>query len=341
MVALQAVMAEQLDGDTLHHACGIDPFAREQGNDGKQATRQAEVAKKVLQWRWLIIDEISMVNAKLLAEVDMKLRSIVRRIGTMKSTETGVDRAFGGINVLFAGDFWQLDPPSGTFLGSIPVDFMKRSRRFEANASTAHGQSIFWGRGEGAVQGLTELTECMRCDDAWLREVQDEIRNGQLSMNNYYFLHGMPTTVPGSWCNGRAECKNPRCQELGDNVGKSGRKRELLERQIQEQETKCSKCREERKSKCRVASTPADKRFQEERFATAIAVFPNNDVKYDANKQRARLHAQRSRKPITWVQAKDDPSAQTLQDRPNINAEKKNGCHITTRTAERCMACCQ
>ena len=71
MVALQAVMAEQLDGDTLHHACGIDPFAREQGNDGKQAKRQAEVAKKVLQWRWLIIDEISMVNVKLLAEVDM------------------------------------------------------------------------------------------------------------------------------------------------------------------------------------------------------------------------------------------------------------------------------
>ena len=52
-------------------------------------------------------------------------------------------------------------------------------------------------------------------------------------------------------------------------------------------------------------------------------MFPNNDVKYDANKQRARLHAQRSGTPITWVQAKDDPSAQTLQDRPNITAEKK------------------
>ena len=36
MVALQAVMAEQLDGDTLHHACGIDPFARENAGDSKQ-----------------------------------------------------------------------------------------------------------------------------------------------------------------------------------------------------------------------------------------------------------------------------------------------------------------
>ena len=91
MVALQAVMAEQLDGDTLHHACGIDPFAREKAGDSKQIKKQADVAKKVLQWRWLIIDEISMVSAKLLAEVDMKLRSIVRRIGTMKGTDTGID----------------------------------------------------------------------------------------------------------------------------------------------------------------------------------------------------------------------------------------------------------
>ena len=86
---------------------------------------------------------------------------------------------------------------------------------------------------------------------------------------------------------------------------------------------KCRVCREERDSKARVALTSADARFQDERFATATAVFPNNDVKYDANKQRARLHAQRCTTPITWVQAKDDPSAQTLQDRPNITVDKK------------------
>ena len=43
--------------------------------------KQLDVAKRVLQWRWLIIDEISMVSAKLLAEIDVKLRSVVREIG--------------------------------------------------------------------------------------------------------------------------------------------------------------------------------------------------------------------------------------------------------------------
>ena len=37
----------------------------------------------------------------------------------------------------------------------------------------------------------------------------------------------------------------------------------------------------------------------------------------------SRVWDRRSGTPITWVQAKDDPSAQTLQDRPNITAEKK------------------
>ena len=50
--------------------------------------------------------------------------------------------------------------------------------------------------------------------------------------------------------------------------------------------------------------------------------FPNNDVKYDANKQRARLYAQGSGKRITWVQAKDEPSAAALQERPNLTVEK-------------------
>ena len=64
-----------------------------------------DVAKRVLQWRWLIIDEISMVSAKLLAEVDPKLRSTVRQLGTQKRDEDNQDRPFGGLNILLCGDF--------------------------------------------------------------------------------------------------------------------------------------------------------------------------------------------------------------------------------------------
>ena len=122
IVALQAVMAELLGGDTVHHACGIPAFRKFVDNEDLMQT-QMEVAKRVLQWRWLIIDEISMVSARLLAEVDVKLRSVIREICPMKKNGKAQDRPFGGLNVLCSGDFWQLDPPDGGFLSSIPVEF--------------------------------------------------------------------------------------------------------------------------------------------------------------------------------------------------------------------------
>ena len=44
VVALQAVMAEHLDGDTIHHACGIPVFSRAVSVEN-QAQRQIDVAK--------------------------------------------------------------------------------------------------------------------------------------------------------------------------------------------------------------------------------------------------------------------------------------------------------
>ena len=107
MTALQAVTAADLDGDTIHHALGMNPFAEDAsaGSGEKDRQKQQDVSKRVMQLRWLIIDEISMVSAKLLAETDLKLREIVRSIGTLKNQKEGLDRSFGGINVLFAGDF--------------------------------------------------------------------------------------------------------------------------------------------------------------------------------------------------------------------------------------------
>jgi hypothetical protein len=55
MAALQAVMAQLLEGDTLHHACGINPFGIK--NDPKAAqkasAKQVQTAARIMQWRWL------------------------------------------------------------------------------------------------------------------------------------------------------------------------------------------------------------------------------------------------------------------------------------------------
>ena len=81
MVAIQAVMAQLWGGDTIHHACGINPFGASKSADASKraAQRQAAVAERVLLWRWFYFDEISMVAAQLLAQVDMKMSSPFRR----------------------------------------------------------------------------------------------------------------------------------------------------------------------------------------------------------------------------------------------------------------------
>ena len=114
IAALQAVMAEQLGGDTLHHSCGIciGKFKSE-GAHSQGTKRQHEVAKAVLQWRWLIIDEISMISSQLLAEIDTSLRNIDRSNGSERLSAAGDVRLFGVINVPFVSDFWQLDRPRG------------------------------------------------------------------------------------------------------------------------------------------------------------------------------------------------------------------------------------
>ena len=57
--------------------------------------------------------------------MDVKLRSVIRDIGTAKVGSDKRDRPFGGLNVIMCGDFWQLDPPDGGYLGSIPVEFIQ------------------------------------------------------------------------------------------------------------------------------------------------------------------------------------------------------------------------
>lgn len=70
-------------------------------------------------------------------------------------------------NVTFLGDFWQLDAPSGTSLSAILTEFIKVGRKATPSPTTGHGQSLPLRRGqdEEAIQGATERTECVRCQD--------------------------------------------------------------------------------------------------------------------------------------------------------------------------------
>ena len=58
IAALQAVTAQLLQGDTIHHALGINPFGAKTDvkAQDKASRRRADVAQQTMQWRWLYID---------------------------------------------------------------------------------------------------------------------------------------------------------------------------------------------------------------------------------------------------------------------------------------------
>ena len=105
----------------------------------------------------------------------------------------GESRPFAGVNVLLLGDFYQLPPPSGGYLADVPSS--RRPPRLSAAADAEpdlladYGRNLVWG---GALQGVTELEERERCKDNWWNEVVDELRCGELSEENWRYLHGKP-----------------------------------------------------------------------------------------------------------------------------------------------------
>ena len=172
---------------------------------------------------------------------------------------------------------------------------------------------------------MTELVQCERCDDDWLKEVQQELRFGKLSSNNHKFLHGMPTSVPGSWVNGDVECGRESCRHLATayldeplSKFKGKRKLETNPEVVVVQE--CAFCKRERQRKCRVAQT--SNAFKEAPFDVAPAIFANNDVKYNANKSRAHKYANDNNLAVTYASARDTPSHDAMREKPGIAAEK-------------------
>ena len=109
ITALQAINAAAITGDTLHHAFGLNPFndqAVETGKDKDVGSKMYTAAQRVKQWKWLILDEISMVSAELIAQIDCLLRNIMSTVGNRKNQQN-LDLPFGGLNILFCGDFFQ------------------------------------------------------------------------------------------------------------------------------------------------------------------------------------------------------------------------------------------
>ena len=291
-------MAEQLDGDTIHHALGLNWNS---SSNSISEAKMLELCATTLQWRWLFIDEISMDSAELLARLELRCRELVRDMSKYKYHRSSYEtRCFGGLNVCFSGDLWQLPPPRGTFIGEIPWEMITKASNKKV-ALTIRGQELVWGAGDHGVQGVTELVQCERTRDEWLQELQDQLRHGMLSNENHALLHGRMTQTPGSACKGKVMCQQPECQRLMH--------RQISAADVSKQE--CSMCKVERQSKALVLQGESDKKA----VLHSDAILPTNAVKYHVNKLRAQEWAKQHGKQIRYAICNDRISSAALREK--------------------------
>ena len=183
-LAFQNSMAAQISGETIHHWSGI-PVVE---TDGGGPTRDPQkMSTKCQILRWILVDEISMVSAQLLGQLEIVVSKVVRRKNPYRLDANGEIRPFGGINVLLLGDMWQLKPVTGTALFASPS---------ETKGQTAYvGCMIMWKY----LRRCWELPGSQRCGNTWYNNVLRQCRDGHLSEESYWYLHGLPTGTPACY----------------------------------------------------------------------------------------------------------------------------------------------
>ena len=143
---------------------------------------------------------------------------------------------------------------------------------------------------------MWELTTVERTDDAWLKEVQEEFRNGCLSDENWNFLHGEPTWASGSSVHGQSQCQQG-CTSW-----------------YQE----CAECASSRQKRRRVAHGFDDELFASTAGLSGTCIFATNNLKFETNKLRAQMFAAHTNSVLTYVQAKDVATSSALRKRPDL-----------------------
>ena len=304
-LAVQNTMASNIDGYTIHHWGSIsfrDEKGREIGNKGGKRDTSL-LFHRCINLRWLLIDEISMVSAELLAELQYLVNQAVRIPHTYKKRQDKTIRPFGGINTLLFGDWWQLRAVRATSLFDRPST---------AKSELAYnGLLLIWGQNRNSAQGVWELEEQVRCPDKWFQCFLTECRNGELQFENYFFIHGVPTESPGSAIGSKMPtCGKEKCAGLLAKWKDEFKISTVTGKVLMKDE--CNTCKKERKARAAVAKQhkeeeKKDERFENDPFVTAPYIHQLNVPKHAANVDRAMRYSEKTNRTVNWITAHDYP----------------------------------
>ena len=99
ITASTGIAATHIGGTTIHSWSGIGIRRRLDKYDLDKLSTNERVAKRVAKAKVLVIDEVSMLGPETLGMIDMVCREIRQN-----------HEAFGGLQIILVGDFFQLPP---------------------------------------------------------------------------------------------------------------------------------------------------------------------------------------------------------------------------------------
>lgn len=183
--ASTGIAATHIGGYTIHSWCGIGVKSTLTEYDLDAIGQKEKVVKRVRRAKVLIIDEISMLSAQTLDSVDVVLRML-----------RNSDEAFGGLQVVFVGDFFQLPPVVKTQTSrgdmlEINYDESPHTQQGSQSPFAFHAQS--WKRAKPLV---CYLEEQHRQDDQMFLNILSGLRRGRVSSSMKETLSSRITAPP-------------------------------------------------------------------------------------------------------------------------------------------------
>lgn len=164
MTASTGIAATHIGGMTIHSWSGLGIRKSITRRECKDIAENATYGRRIRNTSVLIIDEISMLDAAMLDAVDLVCRVV-----------KNVEMPFGGMQVVFVGDFFQLPPVSRA--GEPPVYFAFASQAW-ANANCT----------------VCYLSEQHRQEDAEFLDILAAMRRGTMAEEHVQRLHACRRT---------------------------------------------------------------------------------------------------------------------------------------------------
>lgn len=169
VTASTGIAATHIGGMTIHSWSGIGIKNHLDKRGLSSIAKSQYVAKRVRRAKVLIIEEISMLTGTTLSMVDTVCREIKEN-----------SQPFGGMQLIFAGDFFQLPPVVRREVdnGAVTLDIDNQSDRFAFSSDV-------WERTNPVV---CYLTEQHRQDDSDYLAILSAIRSGEFDNSHLNHL---------------------------------------------------------------------------------------------------------------------------------------------------------